>query len=108
MDFILYKMGLEEGLRVILAVVACLDDGNFVVSLVVLAVDASCAIESDELIGGSSGLNLDYDGASVSVFVLIIGNANNLARPKPVGPGIDRNLRIVVPSDVPVLDIVGS
>jgi hypothetical protein len=79
-----------------------LDDGNFIISLVVLAVDASSAIESDKIIGGSSGLNLDDDRV-VTRIVLIISNTNNVARPGTRGRGIEQSLGIVVPSDVPVL-----
>ena len=97
-------MSLEVGLRVSFAIVARFDDGNFIVSLVVLAVDASSAIEPDELIGGSSGLDLDNDGAVVWIGS-IIRNTNNCTRPMSFGPGIEQNLRTIVPSDVPVLEM---
>ena len=94
-------MSLEVRLRVFFAVVACFDDGNFIVSLVVLCVDASSAIECDELIGGTSGLKLDDDGVLVWI-VFIISNTKDFARPNTLGL-IEHFRRTAVPSELPAL-----
>lgn len=100
-------MSLEEGLRVCLAVVARFNDDDFIVSLVVITVDASSAIESDKIIGGSSGLNLDNDGVILWI-VSIISNTNNVFLPRARDQGIKQSLGIVVPPHVPVLVEGGS
>ena len=72
-----------------------------------MTVDASSAIESNEEVVASSGLNLDDDGLVTFIVISdadhIKGCAGSLRRVEGYLSAV-----VVVPSDVPVLDIVGS
>ena len=103
----LYKVGLEIALAVALAVVAGFSDNDFVVGLIVLAVDASGAIETNKEVGGCSCLDLDDDGF-VRRVITVISDADHFNDSICSDLRVDEQLpgtftTSSVPSQLPVL-----
>ena len=102
----LNEVGLEIALAVAFAIVAGLSDDDFVVGLIILAVDASGAIETNKVVVPGSSLDLDDDGLVRRIQV--IGDADHFDGIVWSDLRVDKQLprtdtHSSIPSELPVL-----
>jgi hypothetical protein len=95
-------VGLKRGLGVSLTIVARHDDGHFIVSLIIIRVNSSGAIEANKNVFGGATLNLE-DNRMICCVVLEVSNTYHGTCPTELGKGIKKLLVTAVPPKLPVL-----
>ncbi len=100
MTLALDKMSLQVRLRITFTVRTCLNNGQFVISFIILTIHTNGTVECNELIGSSSCLELDDNWVIIRV-VLEVGNTNHSSAPGSLL--VKGQFMAIIPSYLPSL-----